>query len=256
MVSFAGKARSAIGLVGKGGDLVLWYEGDGTWATSRAFASARTPLVERVLGQLAPEKLIARPWDRVLPAARYRFADDAPGERLAVPWWSNRFPHPLVPARRGTAAGDAAAAAGRLGSQPDARRGAAGTGQPRRWRRWRWGRGWAPTSWRSGFSSLDVVGHSFGPRSHEVQDALVRLDRLLGQLLALLDRKVGRGRYVLALTSDHGVAAHPEADDQPRAQDAGRVPLARVARAPGQGRSPGDRAGQPRRHHPVHRHLS
>ena len=76
---------------------MVWYEGDGTWATSRAYASGKSPLVERVLGKLVPEKLIARPWDRVLPAARYRFADDAAGERVAVPWWTNRFPHPLRP---------------------------------------------------------------------------------------------------------------------------------------------------------------
>ena len=78
-----------------------------------------------------------------------------------------------------------------------------------------------------GLSSLDIVGHSFGPRSHEVQDTLVRLDQLLGQLLRLLDRKVGRGRYVLALTSDHGVATIPEQLTAERT-DAGRVPLAEL----------------------------
>jgi predicted AlkP superfamily pyrophosphatase or phosphodiesterase len=60
------------------------------------------------------------------------------------------------------------------------------------------------------FSALDFVGHDFGPRSHEVQDVLARLDRTLGSLLAHLDRSVGRQNYVLALTSDHGVAPVPE----------------------------------------------
>ena len=61
-----------------------------------------------------------------------------------------------------------------------------------------------------GFSALDVIGHIYGPRSHEVQDVLIRLDATIGRLLALLDAKVGRDRYVLAFSSDHGVAAMPE----------------------------------------------
>ena len=36
---------------------------------------------------------------------------------------------------------------------------------------------------------------------------------------------MGRGRYVLALTSDHGVAAHPE-QIEAEGKDAGRIPLA------------------------------
>ena len=60
------------------------------------------------------------------------------------------------------------------------------------------------------FSSLDFVGHQFGPNSHEIQDMLARLDVSIGALLAHLDARVGRGRYVLALTGDHGVAEIPE----------------------------------------------
>ena len=41
------------------------------------------------------------------------------------------------------------------------------------------------------FSSLDAVGHAFGPDSHEVQDALVRIDRTIGRLLDALDAQVG-----------------------------------------------------------------
>ncbi len=43
------------------------------------------------------------------------------------------------------------------------------------------------------FSTLDKVGHDFGPNSHEIQDVLVRLDRTLGELFAGLDRLVGPG---------------------------------------------------------------
>ena len=50
----------------------------------------------------------------------------------------------------------------------------------------------------------------FGPRSHEVQDMLVRLDATIGRLLDHLDQQVGAGNYVLALSADHGVADIPE----------------------------------------------
>jgi arylsulfatase A-like enzyme len=60
------------------------------------------------------------------------------------------------------------------------------------------------------FSALDLVGHAFGPRSHEVQDTIVRLDRTIGRFLDFLDQRVGRDNYLLALSSDHGVGDIPE----------------------------------------------
>jgi len=60
------------------------------------------------------------------------------------------------------------------------------------------------------YSSVDGVGHAFGPRSREIQDILIRLDKDLGDLFAHLDQKVGRGNYVVALSADHGVAPTPE----------------------------------------------
>ncbi|MGE0353188.1 MAG: alkaline phosphatase family protein [Gemmatimonadales bacterium] len=59
-------------------------------------------------------------------------------------------------------------------------------------------------------SSLDDVGHDYGPWSLEQLDALLRLDREIGEFLAFLDRTVGPDQYVLAVTGDHGVATAPE----------------------------------------------
>jgi predicted AlkP superfamily pyrophosphatase or phosphodiesterase len=53
--------------------------------------------------------------------------------------------------------------------------------------------------------STDDVGHDFGPLSLEQFDTLKRLDRALGVFLDHLDATVGKGRYVLALSADHGV---------------------------------------------------
>lgn len=61
-----------------------------------------------------------------------------------------------------------------------------------------------------GLSALDTIGHRYGPASPEVADVLLRLDRELGDFLDFLDRRVGADRFVLALSSDHGVAPVPE----------------------------------------------
>ena len=60
------------------------------------------------------------------------------------------------------------------------------------------------------FSSTDYVGHGYGPLSREQLDNLLRVDRALGELMALLDERVGEGRWVLGLSADHGVLTMPE----------------------------------------------
>jgi predicted AlkP superfamily pyrophosphatase or phosphodiesterase len=59
-------------------------------------------------------------------------------------------------------------------------------------------------------SQTDLVGHRFGPLSREQLDNLLRVDRLIGELLDDLDETVGPGRWVLAFSSDHGVLGIPE----------------------------------------------
>lgn len=59
-------------------------------------------------------------------------------------------------------------------------------------------------------SAADLVGHAYGPQSLEVRDYYLRLDRQLGIFLDTLDARIGKGNYVFALTSDHGVCPLPE----------------------------------------------
>lgn len=60
------------------------------------------------------------------------------------------------------------------------------------------------------FSTLDLIGHRFGPDSREVHDEVLRLDRTLGGFLDSLFRLRAPGGVVLALTGDHGVTPFPE----------------------------------------------
>jgi hypothetical protein len=61
------------------------------------------------------------------------------------------------------------------------------------------------------FKQIDRVGHYFNMDSEEVNESLLVTDEVLGDLLGFLDEEVGRGRYVVVLTADHG--QQPDAPD-------------------------------------------
>lgn len=56
------------------------------------------------------------------------------------------------------------------------------------------------------FSALEAIGLKFGPRSVEMQDAVVQLDREIEFLLAFVEKEVGKDNLLVVLTSNHGVA--------------------------------------------------
>ena len=59
------------------------------------------------------------------------------------------------------------------------------------------------------FSSPDYVGHTFGPRSIEMQDTYLRLDLTIATFLEYLDSTVGKDNYLVFLTADHAAAENP-----------------------------------------------
>jgi hypothetical protein len=77
------------------------------------------------------------------------------------------------------------------------------------------------------FSSNDIVGHAWGPDSQEVLDITLRSDLIVRDLLRLLDEKVGKGRYVLAITADHGICPLPEVAST-QGKDARRYAIAPI----------------------------
>jgi hypothetical protein len=60
------------------------------------------------------------------------------------------------------------------------------------------------------FSSPDYIGHSFGPNSWETMDGYIKLDEMIAQLFASLDKQVGKNNYTVFLTADHAVANIPD----------------------------------------------
>lgn len=74
------------------------------------------------------------------------------------------------------------------------------------------------------FSGHDRIGHAYGPDSPESLEEFKAVDKEIGRLLAGLDSLVGNGKYVVALSSDHGAPSIPEVS-RARGLDAGRVEL-------------------------------
>ncbi|MBK9249198.1 MAG: alkaline phosphatase family protein [Ignavibacteria bacterium] len=79
-------------------------------------------------------------------------------------------------------------------------------------------------------STTDYVGHIFGPDSREVQELYVHADRYLGEFIEFLDNKLGRDKYLLVITSDHGVGPIPEVVREIGLEklDAGRLSKAKL----------------------------
>ena len=61
-----------------------------------------------------------------------------------------------------------------------------------------------------GFNSNEDIGLRFGPRSMEVQDAVLRIDREIDHLLKFLDGYFGKEDVLVVLTSNHGVSDIPQ----------------------------------------------
>jgi predicted AlkP superfamily pyrophosphatase or phosphodiesterase len=59
------------------------------------------------------------------------------------------------------------------------------------------------------FSATDLIGHAYGTFAYETMDAYIKLDKKLADLLALLDKQVGKGNYLLFLTADHAAIETP-----------------------------------------------
>ncbi len=217
VVTMSIKPRSAIGLAGHHADSVTWYDERGNWETSTAYSSSLPLWLTAFVKANPVERDAGKIWERTLPADRYRYADDAPGE-ASVAGWTNVFPHPLG------AAGDRGYYAHWLTSPyaNDYLEQMAEAAVDS----FKLGNGKATDFLGISFSALDTAGHAYGPRSHEVQDVLVRLDAEIGKLLAFLDAKVGADNYVLALSSDHGVATIPEQAANAGRQDSKHVEAA------------------------------
>ena len=224
VVSLSMKPRSAAMMAGHGGTAVTWFADSNVWGSSTAYTDAPLPEIKTFVDANPVERERQVVWERSRAATDYVGSDESAHER-GRPGWTSTFPHPLE------GAGDGAptrffdlwerspfsdAYLGRMAAELV--------------RVFKLGQRDVVDHLSISFSAVDYVGHDFGPDSHEVQDTLYRLDQTLGTLLSVLDTAVGRDRYVIGLSADHGVSRIPEAL-QAQGEDAGRVVNAQVLKA-------------------------
>jgi predicted AlkP superfamily pyrophosphatase or phosphodiesterase len=205
VVSISLKARSAISLGGHRPDAVIWLdEADGEWVTSTAFSTVPLGFFANYITRNSLRSQMGRRWDRLLPLDKYVY-EYSTENRRRIALVTRQFPHTV----KGTGEEIGGAFTDAWESSPfsDEYLGALARLSVDELKL---GAGAATDFLAISYSALDKVGHDFGPDSHEVQDVLIHLDRELGLLLDHLDKQVGKGRYVLGLSSDHGVSPVPE----------------------------------------------
>ena len=225
VVSISLKARSAITFGGHKPDAVIWLdEADGEWVTSTAFSKAPVKYFADYIAAHPLRSEMGRTWNRTLPLDQY-VGEYSSENRRRFALVTKEFPHTVK--GRGDEVAGAFTDAWESSPYSDEYLAALANAALDALKL---GRGPGTDLLAISFSALDKTGHDFGPDSHEVQDVLIHVDAAIGALLDKLDREIGKGNYVVALSSDHGVAPVPE---RMKAQgfDAGRVNTGAIGRA-------------------------
>jgi predicted AlkP superfamily pyrophosphatase or phosphodiesterase len=225
VITVAGKDRSAIMLGGHQADAAYWTE-DTLFVSSAYYMKELPPWVRRFNASGHVTEYRGATWDRILPVAAYSMmgSDNVPAEENPG-GIGKTFPHHL-----GTGTSQADFLDGFQTSPFEnevivdfAIEAITQEGL---------GRDDDPDLLGIGFSANDLVGHSYGPDSHEVMDMTIRTDRLLSRFFTFLGQQLGWDRVAIVLTSDHGVAPLPElAQGTSSRARGGRIDPAAIAAA-------------------------
>lgn len=218
--SMSFKDRAAILMAGHSANGVFWFdEHSGRLLTCRHYAAELPAYVRRLNEGHATDAYRTQTWTLLYPPGKYQLVrpDDSPLEQDYA-GLGRAFPHSLSkqpPAQYYLAlqatpfANDLMMQLARLVIDEE-----------------KLGADAVPDLLTINLSANDYAGHIWGTHSLEVQDVTYRTDRWLADFLAYLDEKVGRGRYLFVLSSDHGVAPIPEFAREFGLSMAARSPLA------------------------------
>lgn len=200
------KHRAAIMMGGQRPDLVLWWDRDtGRFVTSTYYGPSVPPYVVDFNEKRWCDRYIGKTWERLLPESAYVACQvNAPSWLGFTYGLGPRFPHAL-PKVEGTPTITFynAMYACPFGNETLAEmtKRIATVEKP--------GSGPAPDLFCVSYSCNDVCGHVFGPDSEEIMDITVRTDRMIAELLGLIDKQVGLDHCLVLLTADHGVKELP-----------------------------------------------
>ena len=202
VVGVSMKDRGAILPAGKKPAGAYWFDSkSGNFVTSSYYVPELPDWVARFNARHRAAAFADTNWNRLAKLKDYPYPDDGPGEGRLGGETNSLFPHRILFKKDDGFDAVVATPFGNQILEEFAEAAIEGEGL---------GRGPQPDLLCVSFSSLDAVGHRFGPYSHEAQDALLRLDRQLADLFRFLDAKVGLHRVQMVLTADHGVMPNPE----------------------------------------------
>ncbi|WNG36109.1 alkaline phosphatase family protein [Archangium violaceum] len=205
VIALSGKARSAIPLAGRLGQAYWYDETVGKFVTGTWYTKELPGWLKTFNAANPPEAWFSKTWEPLLPRTEYVGEDDRTyeGEFYGL---GRTFPHPLTGGL--TSPGPQAYSAFAISPLSldlvvkAARAAVEGEGL---------GKDEVPDMLAVSFSATDRVFHQYGPNSWEMQDTLYRLDKAVGDLVALAERAAGgRANLLVVLTADHGGAAVPE----------------------------------------------
>jgi predicted AlkP superfamily pyrophosphatase or phosphodiesterase len=219
-ISISWKERSAILATGQRPDLAIWYDADQPAMTTSRYYTGEPPawLLELARAHpIAPRlEAVWTPLAGVDHAKLTSVPDDNPGEAGGHDFGAT-FPHRLADARTPAKALRATPFADELVLETAL---AALAGEDL-------GTDDVPDLLAVSFSAHDYGGHNWGQESWERLDLFVRVDDKLAALLAALDQRVGRDRYAVVLTSDHGATRLVELGKR-AGKSARRIPTSEI----------------------------
>jgi predicted AlkP superfamily pyrophosphatase or phosphodiesterase len=201
-IGIAIKDRGAVLPAGHTANAAYWYEGgSGKWVSSSFYMDKLPKWVNDYNKRKRPVALVQDNWEPMLPLERYRQYSSEDDNRYEGPFMGQSrptFPHnlPVIFKRLGTSLikntpggntitfemGMAAIEAEKLGQRGET------------------------DILTLSFSTPDYVGHQFGPRAMEIADIYVRFDQELAAFFRYLDNTIGKEKYLVFLTADHGAA--------------------------------------------------
>ncbi|HEX8150230.1 MAG TPA: alkaline phosphatase family protein, partial [Pyrinomonadaceae bacterium] len=208
VVGVSSKNRAAILPAGRMADAAYWYSTLTGAFVSSTYYFDRLPDWAAGFNAARPaDKLFGAKWERLLPAAEYERRagrDDAPWEKAADNS-SYVFPHVMD----GGLKGPGPAFYGALDYSPYSNDLVLSFAEAALINE-KLGADEETDVLTVSFSANDIVGHRYGPYSHEAMDITLRVDRQIARLLEVVDARVGLSNTVVAFTADHGVAPSPE----------------------------------------------
>ncbi len=217
VLSVSRKDRAAILTAGPTRGDVYWYNA-GKFTTSTFYRDTLPAWIRAVNSELRPDDWKGKQWSLLLPESAYSERDSNAYEGAGV--LGTVFPH-ILPT-------DSLTVMRNLAAWPWMDSIVAATAL-RGVEALRLGRRQSTDLLAVSFSTLDAIGHDYGPDSREVHDHVLRLDRYLGSFLDSLWKLVPRERVVLVFTSDHGVNPYPQALRE-RRMPGGRIPMGDIGR--------------------------